>query len=102
VIWPKKTLGHIKYRPRIDPTKVGQFKKIKILKILNNGICSIFPIDYLVFYVWDQKENQHLFSVQGFETETSNFALTGCQRVSKNQKNSAGSKKKYRLIPSTL
>jgi hypothetical protein len=32
VIWPKKPLGHIKYRPRIDPTKVGQFKKIEILK----------------------------------------------------------------------
>ena len=25
VIWPKKTLGHIKYLPRIDSTKVGHF-----------------------------------------------------------------------------
>ena len=50
----KKTLGLIKYWPRIYLTKVGHFLKIKILKFVNNEICSIFPIDSLVFYVWDQ------------------------------------------------
>ena len=54
VIWPKKTPRHIKYWPRIDPTKVGHFWKIKILKFDNNKISSIFPIDSLVFYVWNQ------------------------------------------------
>ena len=53
VIWPKKTCRHIKYQPRIDPTKVGHFWKIKNFKFDNNEICSIFPIDSLVFYVWD-------------------------------------------------
>ena len=48
------------------------------------------------------KEKESFFSVQGFETETSNFALNGCSRVSKNQKYSAGFKTKSRLIPSTL
>ena len=38
-----------------------------------------------------QKEKRHLFSVGGFETETSNFGLNGCLRVSKNPKNYAGS-----------
>jgi hypothetical protein len=51
---------------------------------------------------FSEKEKESLFSVQGFETETSNFALNGCPRVSKNQKNSARSNKKSRLIPSTL
>jgi hypothetical protein len=38
-----------------------------------------------------QKEKRHLFSVGGFETETSNFGLNGCLRVSKKSKNYAGS-----------
>ena len=37
----------------------------------------------------------------GLETETSNFALNGCPRVSKNQ-NFMPDPKKSRLIPSTL
>ena len=40
-----------------------------------------------------QKEKENLFSVRGFETETSNFALNGCLRVSKNPKFHARSKK---------
>ena len=33
-----------------------------------------------------EKEKEHLFSVRGFETETSNFSLNGSLRVSKNPK----------------
>jgi hypothetical protein len=54
------------------------------------------------FFSKNQKEKEGLFSVGGFETETSNFALNSCPRVSKNQKFHARSKKKSRLIPSTL
>jgi hypothetical protein len=49
-------------------------------------------------HLWlDQKEKKGLFSVGGFETETSNFALNGCWRVSKNQKFHARSKKKIQI-----
>ena len=41
-------------QPRIDPTKVRHFQKIRVLKMDNNKICSIFPNDSLVFYVWGQ------------------------------------------------
>ena len=53
MIWPKKTLGHIKYWPRIDP-----------------------------FFSKNQKEKESWSSVGGFGMETSNFALNGCLRVS--------------------
>ena len=43
--------------PRIDPTKVGHFQKIKVLKFDNIKIYSMFPTDYLVFYVWDFEKN---------------------------------------------
>jgi hypothetical protein len=50
----------------------------------------MFSCDILIGYI--QKEKKGLFSVGGFETETSNVALNGCPRVSKNQKFQAGSK----------
>ena len=39
---------------RIDPTKVGHFQKIRILKFDNIKIYSMFPTDSLIFYVWGQ------------------------------------------------
>ena len=56
--------------------------------------CDFFKICCICI----EKEKEHLFSVRGFETETSNFALNGCLRVSKNPKFHARSKKKSRLI----
>ena len=47
-----KSCRHVAYRPRIDPTKVEDFKRIKILKLSNTKICTIFTTDSLVFYVW--------------------------------------------------
>ena len=44
-------------RPKIDPTKVGQFQKIKIWKFDNNKMYSILTTDFLVFYVWGQNFN---------------------------------------------
>ena len=41
---------------------------------------------YIKLFTYNQKEKEDLFSVQGFEMETSNFTLNGCPRVSKNQK----------------
>ena len=40
-----------------------------------------------------RKAKDNLFSVRGFEMETSNFALNGCLRASKNPKFHARSKK---------
>ena len=49
-----------------------------------------------------QKEKENLFSVRGFETETSNFAPNGCLRVSINWKFDARSNGMLRMIPRPL
>ena len=49
-----------------------------------------------------QKEKENLFSVRGFETETSNLAPNGCLRVFTVQKFHAGSNGMLKMIPSTL
>ena len=48
------------------------------------------------------KEKENLFSVRGFETETSNFAPNGCPRVSTDQKFYARSDGMLRIIPRLL
>ena len=53
-------------------------------------------------FVENLSRKKGLFSVGGFETETSNFALNGCLRVSTIQKFDARSNGGLRMIPSTL
>ena len=50
----------------------------------------------------NQKEKENLFSVRGFETETSNFAPNGSPRVSTTQKFYARSDGWLRMIPRVL
>ena len=49
-----------------------------------------------------EKEKENLFSVRGFETETSSFAPNGCLRVSTTQKFYARSDGWLRMIPRVL
>jgi hypothetical protein len=66
------------------------FLEIQILIIVDRSFKSL---DFKIWFLWigvpnlkNLKEKKGLFSVGGFETETSNFALNGWPRVSKNQK----------------
>ena len=61
-----------------------EFEIIDSIEVANLILVSVYD-KYPSFPIaMSQKEKENLFSVRGFETETSNFAPNGCLRVSIN------------------